>query len=181
MKGHERMRYVAFLRAINIANRRIKMADLRALYEDLGYSGVATYIASGNVIFEAHSPPLASGLECAFSERFGFTSEVFLRSSEDVSSIVEAVPWTGVDDVVEVSFLECESEFGRARALKATAVAPEQLVVAGREIFFLRGRGRGVPTTHKESTSMNLLDMKMTRRGMSTVDQIHARFLLPRM
>jgi uncharacterized protein (DUF1697 family) len=181
MEGHARMRYVAFLRAINTGNRRIKMVDIRALYEDLGYSDVDTYIASGNVIFDTPSPPPPVELELAFAERFDFRSEVFLRSGKEIRSIVEDVPWRGDDVVVEVSFLEGEPEIAQARALEATAVAPEEIVVAGREIFFLRGHGRGVPTTHKESTSMNLLGMKMTRRGMATVDQIHTRYLFPRM
>jgi uncharacterized protein (DUF1697 family) len=175
------MRYVAFLRAINTGNRRIKMADLRALYGDLGYSNVDTYIASGNVIFDTPSPPPSVELESAFAEKFGFCSEVFLRSGKEIRSIVEDVPWRGDDAVVEVSFLEREAEIAQARALEATAVAPEEIVVAGREVFFLRGHGRGVPTTHKELTSMNLLGMKMTRRGMATVDQIDTRYVFPRM
>jgi len=176
-----KVRYVAFLRAINTGNRRIKMADLRALYEDLGYSDVATYIATGNIIFDSPSPPPPAELELPFAERFGFTSEVFLRTGEEVCSMVDAVPWSGDDLVVEVSLLEREPDVSQARSLEATAVAPEELVVTGREVFFLRGHGRGVPTTHKESTSMNLLDMKMTRRGMATIGRIHSRYLLPRM
>jgi len=173
--------YVALLRAINTGNRRIKMVDLRAIYESMGYADVATYIATGNVIFDAPSPPLVAELEDRFLERFGFASEVFLRTAFDIRSIVEAVPWTGDDDVVEVSFLEREPQSAQARALEATATEPEVLVVAGREVFFLRGLGRGVATIHKESTSMRILDMKMTRRGVSTIKQIDARYVQPRM
>lgn len=174
------MLYVAFLRAINTGNRRLKMVDLRSVYEVLGYAGVATHIATGNVIFEAPSPPPAQELEVAFHERFGFASEVFLRCAEDVHSIIEAVPWKGEDDVVEVSFLEREPELSHAKELEATAVGPEELAVAGREVFFLRGLGRGVPTIHKESTSAKILGTKMTRRTMATVRQIEDRYLLPR-
>jgi uncharacterized protein (DUF1697 family) len=156
------------------------MADLRSVYEDLGYSDVATYIATGNVIFDAPSPPPISELESSFDDRFGFTSKVFLRSADDVRSIVHAVPWKSDDAVVEVSFLEREPEVMQARALEATAVEPEQLAVVEREVFFLRGLGRGVPTIHKESTSMKMLGMEMTRRGMVTVQQIHTRYVLPR-
>ena len=172
--------YVAFLRAINTGNRRIKMVDLRATYEDMGYSDVASYIATGNVIFDAPSPPLPADLEAPFFERFGFPSEVFLRSADDVSSIVEAVPWKSDDAVVDVSLLDREPAVAEARALEATAVDPEELAVIGREVFFLRGLGRGVPTIHKESTSVNILGMKMTRRGMATIRQIHTRYVLPR-
>ncbi|MCL1587347.1 MAG: DUF1697 domain-containing protein [Actinomycetia bacterium] len=176
-----KVQYVAFLRAINTGNRRIKMAGLRALYGDLGYSNVATYLATGNVIFDAPSPPLPLELEVPFAQQFGFTSEVFLRSGEEIRSILDTVPWRGDDVVVEVSFLEREPGVAEARSLEATAVAPEELAVSGREVFFLRGHGRGAPTTHKESTSLDLLNMKMTRRGMATVVQVYARFLLPRM
>lgn len=173
------MQYVAFLRAINTGNRRLKMADLRSVYDELGYTGVATHIATGNVIFDSPSPPPAPELEAAFHERFGFAAEVFLRAAEDVHSIIAAVPWNGDDDVVEVSFLERDPDPSHVRDLVATAVGPEELMVAGREVFFLRGLGRAVPTIHKESTSMRILGMKMTRRGMRTVQQIADRYLVP--
>ena len=48
------MRYIAFLRGINVGkHRRITMAELKAAFEASGYRDVATYIASGNVIFDA--------------------------------------------------------------------------------------------------------------------------------
>src|SRR5258707_14040108 len=45
--------YIAFLRGINLGNRRIKMDQLRALFEEMKFSDVATFIASGNVIFSS--------------------------------------------------------------------------------------------------------------------------------
>ncbi|MEN8238395.1 MAG: DUF1697 domain-containing protein [Actinomycetota bacterium] len=174
------MQYVAFLRAINTGNRRIKMADLRTVYEGLGYDDVATHIATGNVIFESSTTPPLSELESMFEQRFGFHSEVFLRDAPSVKAILDSVPWRAEDDVVEVSFLERTPDPSAARALEATAVEPEQLLVRDREVLFLRGLGRGVPTIHNEATSVQVLGMKMTRRGMATVRQIHAKYLLPR-
>ena len=46
-------RLFAFLRAINVGGRTVKMERLRREFEFLGFSGVDTFIASGNVIFEA--------------------------------------------------------------------------------------------------------------------------------
>ena len=172
--------YVAFLRAINTGKRRIKMVDLRSLYEEMGYRDVATHIATGNVVFEADATPLSVDLESRFHERFGFTSEVFLRSGNEVQSIIESVPWNGEDDLVEVSFLEREPHPAVARALEVTAVGPEDLAVIRREVFFLRGLGKGVDTIHKESTSMRMLEMKMTRRGVATVVQLNAKYIVPR-
>ena len=45
--------YIAFLRGINVgAHNRMKMDELRALFESLDYDDVETYIQSGNVVFE---------------------------------------------------------------------------------------------------------------------------------
>ncbi len=48
--------YVAFLRAINVGGHNVKMEVLRALFEAQGYADVATFIASGNVIFHLTQP-----------------------------------------------------------------------------------------------------------------------------
>ena len=46
------IRYIALLRGINVGgNNIIKMADLKACFERMGFCDVATYIQSGNVAF----------------------------------------------------------------------------------------------------------------------------------
>ncbi len=170
------MRYVAFHRAINTGDRRIKMADLRHVYVGLGYVDAMTYIATGNVIFTADVSPEVQALEDAFEIRFGFESEVFLRTKCDLDELIARIPWDEDDGVVEVSFLEDTPEVASARVLEATAVAPEQILVAGSEVLFLRA-GKGIETTHKESTAMRILGMKMTRRRIGTIRRIHDRFL----
>ena len=172
------MLYVAFLRAINIGNRRLKMDLLRSVFVDSGFENVATYIASGNVVFESAAPPLPEELADAVERRVGFHSEVFLRNSDEVQRVIDGVPWRSDDGLVDVSFLEREPDPDRARILEASSVAPEKIAVRGSEVYFLRA-GRGVPTTHKESATVGALGMKTTRRGLATVERIYERFLLP--
>lgn len=44
--------YVSILRGINVSGKNvIKMADLKQLFETMGYKDVKTYIQSGNVVF----------------------------------------------------------------------------------------------------------------------------------
>jgi uncharacterized protein (DUF1697 family) len=43
--------YVAFLRGMNLGKRRIENDELRAQFEAMGLAEVATFRASGNVIF----------------------------------------------------------------------------------------------------------------------------------
>ena len=51
--------YIALLRAINVGGRTVKMDRLRDLFEQVGFSAVETFIASGNVIFAAAEQPTA--------------------------------------------------------------------------------------------------------------------------
>jgi uncharacterized protein (DUF1697 family) len=105
------LRYVALLRGINVGGRAvIKMADLCACIEDLGYGDVRTYIASGNVLFRSAERPAAleTKIERALEKRFALPIRVVVRSSREVTRIAESVParWIGADDVrVTVGFL----------------------------------------------------------------------------
>ncbi|NTU66209.1 MAG: DUF1697 domain-containing protein, partial [Chloroflexi bacterium] len=46
------LRYVAFLRAINVGGHTVKMDALRRHFAALGFAGVEKFIASGNVVFD---------------------------------------------------------------------------------------------------------------------------------
>lgn len=168
------MKYVAFLKAINVGDRRMKMVDLAAFFSDLRFDDVTTYIASGNVIFSCPTPPDVVSIESAFEDQFGFFSQVFFRDETDMASILKRAPWTPDDGVTEVSFLVLPPSEEAALELERTVLPPEQLRVSEREIYFLRVGG-GEPTTHKESTSMRILGTEMTRRGFTTVVKVAAR------
>lgn len=77
--------FLALLHGINVGgHRKVPMADLRALAEGLGYQRVRTYIASGNLLFEADTSAahLEAALEAAIAARFGFAVIVTVRTAE---------------------------------------------------------------------------------------------------
>ncbi|MDO9073768.1 MAG: DUF1697 domain-containing protein [Rubrivivax sp.] len=83
-------RYVAFLRAINVGGRFIKMAALAEHFRALGYGDVSTCINSGNVIFEAkarNARTLAATLESGLQPRLCFMSEAFVRTPAEVQAV----------------------------------------------------------------------------------------------
>jgi len=88
--------YVALLRGINVGGKNlIKMADLKACFEDQAFENVATYIASGNVFFdsgERSAVKLTQQIEKALSKRFGYSATVVIRSSSQMRSVVEKAP-----------------------------------------------------------------------------------------
>jgi uncharacterized protein (DUF1697 family) len=89
-------RYAALLRGINVGrSKRIAMADLRRWLEDLGWRGVRTLLASGNVVFEAPPQPaaeLASRIRAAIAEHSGFDVEVVVKSAEQIADAAAGNP-----------------------------------------------------------------------------------------
>src|SRR5690242_5979860 len=90
-------RYVAFLRGMNLGKRRIKNEELRQHFEAMGFEEVATFRASGNVIFstpkrEAEAK-LAQRVEAELDERLGYDVPVFLRSMKELAAIAAQEPF----------------------------------------------------------------------------------------
>jgi uncharacterized protein (DUF1697 family) len=89
-------RYVCLLRGINVGGKNvIAMADLRSCFEALGFAGVTTYIASGNVLFGAKrtSPvKLAATIEKALHAAFGYDARVVLLGAAQVAQVIDEAP-----------------------------------------------------------------------------------------
>jgi uncharacterized protein (DUF1697 family) len=82
--------YVAFLRAINVTGRFLKMSALAEAFHRVGHVDARTHINSGNVIFSASkstTQTLQNSLELQLDPLIGFRSEVFLRSADEIKAI----------------------------------------------------------------------------------------------
>lgn len=95
------MKYVALLRAINVGGKNvIRMADLRAAFETLGFSEVSTYLQSGNVLFEAGkatTPTLEKRIEALLKQMTGNEIAVMVRSADEMKRIVAVDPFADDD------------------------------------------------------------------------------------
>ena len=89
-------RYAAFLRGINVNGITIKMADLKAAFEGLGFASVKTVLASGNVLFETEwTDPgaLKREIEARLAGTFGYEAWVVLRETGRVQTLLDAWPF----------------------------------------------------------------------------------------
>ncbi len=90
--------YVAFLRAVNVGGRVVRMADLRAVLEDAGFSGVETHIQSGNVRVSSRrrsGAAVAREMAAVLGEWTGFDVPCLVRTPAELHALVEeadAVP-----------------------------------------------------------------------------------------
>lgn len=98
-------RYAAFLRGVNLGKRQTKSADLKAIFEELGFDGVRTLISSGNVLFETKSAKGLKGkIETALEKRFGFAVGVVLRTHDELETMLGSKPFAKVDPEADVKF-----------------------------------------------------------------------------
>ena len=134
--------YVALLRGINVGGRtRVKMDDLRRLFVALDHADVRSYLQSGNVIFKSpiEEPScLAADVERSIARDLGLTVTVVLRTADDLAQVVANNPFLGrgADPAtLHVTFLADAPDRDRAARLETPAGQPDELALAGREVY----------------------------------------------
>ena len=89
--------FVSVFRGINVGgNRIVPMSELKSLHEALGLRDVVTYIQSGNVVFtsdDTDPAQLARQIEEGFAQKFGFHSQVMVRTSAELEEIIANNPF----------------------------------------------------------------------------------------
>jgi len=89
--------FVALLRGINVGKaKRIPMAELRALLEELGYAKVQTLLNSGNAVFQAaEGKPAryAAEISGAILSKLGLEVPVMVRSARELADVVAENPF----------------------------------------------------------------------------------------
>ncbi len=89
------MKYIALLRGINVGgNRKVPMQRLKDLFVSLGYANVATYLNSGNVIFETDTEQevLQKEIPEELKRKFGFEIPTLIKNEKEVNRIANAIP-----------------------------------------------------------------------------------------
>jgi uncharacterized protein (DUF1697 family) len=139
--------YVALLRGINVGgNRKIRMTDLRDIFTEAGCGEVASYIQSGNVVFNHPSdePELVAELERRITAATGFDVPVVLRSDVELQGVLDANPYGDPEHTtLHIVFLATPPSAEAARAFDASRFAPEEYRVIGREVFLNLPNGLG--------------------------------------
>ena len=132
--------YVALLRAVNLGStRKIAMSDLRKIVEEAGGEDVTTFIQSGNVVFR-HTARSVTKLEADVEDRIqsatGIDVPVMIRTAKQMASVVEGNPFGEADPrELHVSFLKAKPAAQAVDAIDAAAFAPDEFVVAGRDVY----------------------------------------------
>jgi uncharacterized protein (DUF1697 family) len=175
--------YAAFLRGINLgSNRRIGSAELRSMFEDMGFRGVNTFRTSGNVIFEADgggAAELGAEIEGALADALGFEVAIFLRTADEIRAIAEHEPFErrlveASNGKLQVTMVAKKPTARVREAVLAQSTDADRLAFHGRELYWL-------PSGPMRDSALDLraIDKLLgssTMRTKGTIEHLAAKF-----
>src|SRR5665213_722654 len=144
--------FISILRGINVSGqKKILMADLKALYEGLHFIEVQTYIQSGNVVFKSDSKlsdiQLAQKIEKAIVAKYNFEVPVIIRSIEEWKKAIAQNPFTKEKNIdlkkLHITFLSEITASENVETIKSTDYSPDQFLIKGKEIYLHTPGGYG--------------------------------------
>lgn len=173
-------RYIAFLRAINVGGRVVKMDRLREIFEALEFENVATFIASGNVAFESratNTKTMERRIEKALQAALGYEVETFVRTPAELAAALDHDPF---DDGVEgqsllLGFLGEAPNATTCRAVADAGTEVDDLRVHGRELYW-RCHTRLSETAITPKQLARALGMPTTTRNVTTVRKLVEKY-----
>ncbi|HEX2128057.1 MAG TPA: DUF1697 domain-containing protein [Solirubrobacterales bacterium] len=171
------VQYLALLRGVNVGGKNlVRMAELRAAFEDLGLDEVATYIQSGNVLFRAPRQPaekLSARLETELTNRFGIELKLVLLTHTQMRAVIDGAPagYGGPDYRCDVLFLRKPLTVKRAFAALEMKEGVDQAWPGRGVVYFARLDAKA------SSSRINRIVMKaeyqnMTLRSWSTTTKL---------
>jgi uncharacterized protein (DUF1697 family) len=144
-------RFVAFLRAVNLGNRRVEMATARRALQQLGFGDVDSYVNSGNLLFTStsgNSGGHETVIRGALEDVYGFEITTFVRTAAEVKSLATTKPFGSIAaGHTHFALLPLR----RLSAVEKTAVEGlsndhDEAVVVGRDVHWLI-RSKSTETT----------------------------------
>lgn len=164
--------YICLLRGVNVGGRNeLPMADLRRLFEALGYAEVNTYIQSGNVVFCAAGSVTPKNLEGEVHAHFALDVSVVLRTRSELRRVLQANPFVGVEpDKLHVGFMAHRAPMTWVTELEEGAFKPEEFVVRGAEVYL--HLPNGMARTKLPAYLERRLQIPTTIRNWATVARL---------
>lgn len=178
--------FISFLRGVNMTGHNsIKMKDLAAMYDDLGFIQSETFIQSGNVIFNCDNDKsiteLSTAIESRIKTQFGYDVPVMIRTVPGMKSIISSNPYLNEPDFdpakMAVIFLHDELTGSQIDKVADVDYPPDKFKIIGREIFTYcpNGFGRTKIYTNFFEKKMKVLGTARNWKTVTTMLELAGR------
>ncbi len=170
------------MRALNVGGHTVKMEDLRALFSGLGLANVESFIASGNIIFDAPGgalPKLERQIEAHLEAALGYPVATFLRTAAELAAVAAYAPFDAAEVAkahsVHIVFVGGPAGAAAVAKLAALNDAVNAFHCHGREVYWLRRAGQEV-APYSGAQLEKALGMPATVRNTTTVRKLAAKY-----
>lgn len=171
--------YISLLRGINVSGqKKIKMAELKEVYESIHFENVKTYIQSGNVVFKSSDDKviIKKSIEEAIKEHFDFDVPVLIITHNQLENTAKNLPFSNVDIEQEGSkiiifFLSETISNNQEEIFDGYLTNYEQLAM-GQDVIYLycpEGLGKSKLTNKLIETKLKLTS---TARNIKTLNKL---------
>jgi uncharacterized protein (DUF1697 family) len=173
-------RFVAFLRALNVGGRVVKMDALKKIFESMGFADVESFIASGNVVFSSRGvkgldAKIAAGLEKAL----GYAVPTFIRSLEEVVALAAHRPFpesaVAAFPTYLVGFLSKNLDAAGVERLSLLSTKEDRFHVKGRDFWWLSKYHQARPAITGRQLD-KALGGPTTLRNVNTIRRMAERY-----
>lgn len=136
--------YVALLRGVNVGGITVRSADLRSVFEGLGFGGVRTVLASGNVAFTAEGDAASTkpAIESALEDRFGYDAWIVLVEREKLTRVIDDFPFDAKREGWH-PYVLFASESAALDDIESSAVeldAADDVIARGNDVIYWHNR-----------------------------------------
>jgi uncharacterized protein (DUF1697 family) len=169
-------RYVALLRGVNVGGVNLKMAELADVVRGLGYQGVSTVLASGNVRFETADAAATAKtrLEQALRAAFGYEAWVHVLTVAQLQKIVAGYPYPRSGDRhAYVVFVEKDAVRDELLAVDLDP-AVEQVQAGDGVLYWTVPKGSTLDSAMGKAQSSSRHKPWLTTRNLNTLEKLTA-------
>ena len=170
--------YISMLRGINVSgHKKVKMVELKRLYDSLGFNDVKTYIQSGNIIFKTNNKSISSSelikkIELTIKEAYGFEVQVFIRTISELEKIINDNTFIELDtSKLHVTFLSDHITNIHIKEINEVKDELEKYFFSDKEIYLFLPKGYG-RTSLSNDFFEKKLSVKATTRNWRTVNNL---------
>ncbi len=171
--------YISILRGINVSGQKLlKMDALKAMYENLKFKNVKTYIQSGNVIFqfsEKNNQELEKLIEKTILKTFAFEVPIMVKGINEIENVLNHNPFVNKrkEDITKlhVTFLSEEPEQTLINKLKEGQYNSDEFIIVGKTVYLFCPNGYG-NTKLNTNFFENKLKVKATTRNWKTTNEL---------
>jgi uncharacterized protein (DUF1697 family) len=166
---------------MNVGGHRLTNAELRAHFMAIGLNDVATFRASGNVVFSAdpQSPhELEQRIEQGLAAALGYEVPTFIRAAREMQAMATVEPFAPEQVAtsagkLQVSLLSEPASTSAREAVLALASDSDKLAFGARELYWLPSGG--ILDSTLDLTGISRLVGVTTMRTMGTIQALTSK------